>query len=351
MVARYKSHLVNLSVKPSTATTFPYSLQQPMTTDLIPVDLWREIASHLKEREVYHWRMAAVVGRFGPGKKLRPAPGSDVVGPLPFPKAHQDLVHLSSTCKYLRNVLGEDVKSSLTLELTVLDGKIIHTPNRHLRMATRIPPIPMHKIPAGPHIRRLCVRLRAVPDVWDTPRKPALLDSIPGSIGSRIREMHDRRRERELQDVRNSTSTSDQTATLELIAPLIATMPNIQNMYLETSIGRPRSSRTCYIGDKLMESLIQLRELTTLHLMYIRIGPDTRTLPAVRYLQSNCQVMPLKHCFPNLKDIRIVYPGHHPYYTGAPLKDSLEQLEVLHYTPSNTQDTFSFLVSFIQASV
>lgn len=317
-----------------------------MKPNLIPVDLWREIASHFKERDDYQ----VVVGGCC-CSELQSGPGSDVVGPLPFPKVHQDLVHLSSTCRYLRDVLGDDVKSCLTLQLTVLDGKVIHIrPSTNPSwIATRNPPIPVHRIPVGPHIRRLCLYVRAVPDVWDTPRKPALLDSIPGPIGSRIRDMHDRLRRRKLQKARDFTRIRDQVAVLELMAPLIATMPNIQNMYLETSITRSRLGGTCIIGEKLMESLAQLRELTTLHLMYARVFPGDRMLPAVRHLQTNCQVTSIKHCFPNLKDLR--HPGHSSYYSDVLPGDSLGQLEVLHCNPSNNKDVFSLLKSFGEVSI
>ncbi|KIM86011.1 hypothetical protein PILCRDRAFT_816557 [Piloderma croceum F 1598] len=262
----------------------------------VPSEIWLKIASHLAPDCMYY------VGGCCSGE-FHPGPGAGIVGPLNLASSSppKDLIHLSSACRTLRFILGDEVKGVLSLHMRRrYDNTLVHlhcsdlspSANEGMEEGARVDTCEIANLPLGNHIRHLRLALR----------------------------------ESKYHSFEALTTLSQEYC--DDTAPILYEVPCLQSLRLYARFSS--CGNDFNLSPIFCQALSSLKHLHTLEIWGLTIPADCPTLPAVERIQTNGKIHSFKS-LPRLKDLRqapeMFAPGYH-----IP-KDTLARLKILHYCP------------------
>jgi hypothetical protein len=282
----------------------------------MPREIWLKIAGQLRPDLMYYIRVCC--------SPLIPSPGAGVVGPLFTPAFTQDTFNLSCTCRILRSILEDDIKSVLSLYMRRRhrDNILVHQPRsgwppcnisndaeeEYSESAAEVHEIMM--LPLGNHVRHLRLALR------------------------------------ELNYYSFEAVTTLSQEYCDDAVPIIRGVPFLQSLKISGRFNQP--DHAFNLSPAFCQALATLQHLHTLKILGLTIPADCPILGWVEHMQTDAQIHSFES-FPRLKDLR--YVPEAPLLSYAIPSNVLARLEILHYYPPDKDDDRALLPQVCRVSI
>lgn len=274
---------------------------------------------------------------------------------LPYPTVEPDIVNLSITCRYLREVFIEHVRSHLVLKLGRESGVVYHykasTGSSHAPWP--LERTSMELIPSGPHIKMLVLRI-LLPDSRSDPGQDGTVNQRPRGWDLWGEQL-----------ARHTKAIDEVTSISDAAAKVIPMLPRVESVFV-IAHARPRGAphfpamspqvTSADIGMSLTVALSKLDHLSTLQIYNTALPLSSPPLQNVIHLQLGDDFVSLPSLLtplilPQLKDFRI-YPGITVDISILKLPLAiLGHLKILHWCHNEYHDTISNVEKVIQVSL
>lgn len=271
-----------------------------MDAPILPTELWLHVIAYVGSQPVYYTGDACCGGRW------HPAPGSSLgVGPLSI-TPDRDLVALSATCRFFRDVLADEV-SFTNLYVCLRDGELVRHDGGPY-------PTPFHKPisyfpldPAvlGPRVKRLALAL--------------YVEDGPGLDIPTEKDLH---------------VVCDAAADR-----ILSFVPNLAAIDIHIRLGCSGNGHS--LSPKMTWALASLQQLVDIRFSGCNL-PDLpgAVLSSVRRLETT-HVVTSFDAFPNLRELR-----NDQYWLEQDAyripRSTFQNLEVVHYCPPDNIDCLSW---------